>query len=583
MARRLLKGESNPNDTEPTMNAKIAALALVASLSTVACAAATDPTDATPPSEVGSTQQALGAATLGFAAPHQVAPDELQVPAMGFGYNTRTGQVGTVACYETTSNEVGPGRQGTVSFTSQMSTQSASSALSIDVDAKAHYGIYSWEGSFAMAREATSSSGSYTILLQASHLGKLVRGSTFALTPQAADLLARNRAAFLQSCGDEVINSVQYGSSLGVSYRVSFASDSQKQEMTASLGAKATFGELSTKLKSASASERKGISISITANQLGGDPSQLSRIIDATKAVTCSGDNLDACIGLAEKALAYASDTYPSQFTAGTGDVPVAFSSASGSSVAITDVSFGGVPSEVVQARGKLQSAFDQVVALKSLSSARAGSPAFDRAAVNKVQDAIDADNAAIQAAVPVCFDALETVDGATDPKVTACTSGARAALAKLHDPAALTKSLDAAARTFYGKSLAVAAVPGVCLDLYHGGLADYTSVGAYTCNQSNPQLWSFSIDGRIRNVMSTNACLDVEHSGVAEGTKVDIYSCDKTDQTWSIDEQGRLRGVTGMCVTVKAPTKDGEHLQATMQTCRDKDVPDAYQHFVVR
>ena len=145
-----------------------------------------------------------------------------------------------------------------------------------------------------------------------------------------------------------------------------------------------------------------------------------------------------------------------------------------------------------------------------------------------------------------------------------------------------MRKALDAASKVFYGKALALRDAPGTCLDLERGNLADFSSVGAYVCNGSNPQAWSYSMDGRVRNVMSTNACLDIDQSGVAEGTKVDIYSCNKTDQTWTIDSQGRLRGVTGMCVTLK-PAVAGQHIQATMQTCRDTDSPDAYQHFIVR
>lgn len=561
------------------MNTKLVALALVASLSSAACAvpAASDTAD------IATTGEALTeVGMLGVTVPHQVAPDALQLPDAGLGYNARSSQVAPISCFDVVTKSQ-PNQRGQVTFSSQLDTAQASSALSIDVDAKAHFGIYKGEGSFKMAREATSSSGSYTILLSASQLGPLLQSSSVALTSQAAELRERDPESFLQSCGDQVITSVQLGSRLAIAYRVSFSSDELKSEMTGSLSASATFGELSTKLSKASSSQKKGISISLTATQLGGDPSKLTRVLDPKSAVTCSGDNLDACLDLAQKALDYASNDYPTQFGASDGYVPVSFSTAKLSSVGISGVDFPDTPGSVVTARRDLQTAFDSVVTLRSLADVRATSPAYDAAKVKSVQAWLDADNAALQAVVPKCFDDVETVQGEDDPKVVACVSAAKQAIAKVHAESDVRAALDAAAQTFYGKSLVLAARSDVCLDLYHGGTSDFTSVGAYVCNGSNPQLWSYSMDGRIRSQMSTNACLDIDHSGVAEGTKVDIYSCDKTDQTWTLDDQGRLRGVTGMCVTLAAPAKAGDHVQATMQTCRDQDTAGAYQHFVVK
>lgn len=563
-----------------TLTALVVAATTALAATTVACAV---PAEGSSALEIGSVEEGLsGAAGLGASAPHQVAPDTLQLPAAGLGYNTRSGQVAPIACLDV-DMPARANQRGDLRFSSQMDTAQASSALSIDVDAKAHYGIYKGEGSFKMAREATSSSGSYTILLSASQLGPLLQSKTIALAADKAELRKNDPESFLQACGDQVVTSIQLGSRLNIAYRVNFASDELKQEMTGSLSASAGFGELSSKLSKASSSQKKSISITLSATQLGGDPSQLTKVIDPKSAVTCSGDNLDACIQLAQGALAYARDSYPNQFGTQDAFVPVSFATAKYSAVGVSGVDFPETPAAIVTARRNLQTAFDTVVAVRSLADVRATSPAYATDKVKAVQAALDADNSALQTAVPLCFDEIETVQSEADPKAIACVAAVKVALGKVHPETDLRAQLDAAALTFYGKALALRDRSDVCLDLYQGALNDFASVGAYTCNQSNPQRWSYSVDGRIRNVMSTNACLDIDHSGVAEGTKVDIYSCDKTEQTWTLDSQGRLRGVTGMCVTLAAPSKDGSLVQATMQTCRDQDTANAYQHFVVK
>jgi hypothetical protein len=549
--------------------------ALVAAAATALTAACAVPTEASSIAEIGCVEDAL-------TIRHQVAPDAMQLPGAGLGYNTRTGQVAATACLDVDMPARG-NQSSDVRFSSQMDTAQASSALSIDVDAKAHYGIYEGQGSFKMAREATSSSGSYTILLNASQLGPLLQSNRIALAADKAELRKSDPATFLRTCGDQVVTSIQYGSRLNIAYRVSFASDELKQEMTGSLSASAKFAELSTKLSSASSSQKKGITISLSATQVGGDPSQLTRVIDPKSAVTCSGDNLDACIKLAEVALTYASDTYPKQFSATSAYAPLSFSTAPYAAVGLSGVDYPEAPAAIVTARKKLQTAFDTVVAVRSLADVRATNRAYATDEVKAVQAALDADNAALQTAVPVCFDAVETAQSGSEPEAIACVAAVKDALAKVHSERDLRKQLDGAVRTFYGKSLALRDLPNACLDLHHGKLDDFSPVGSFTCNQSNPQRWSYSVDGRIRNIASTNACLDIERSGVAEGTKVGIFSCDKTEQTWTLDSQGRLRGTTGMCVTLTAPTKDATLAQATMQTCRDQDTANAYQHFVLQ
>lgn len=100
------------------------------------------------------------------------------------------------------------------------------------------------------------------------------------------------------------------------------------------------------------------------------------------------------------------------------------------------------------------------------------------------------------------------------------------------------------------------------CLDVYHGGTANYTNVDVYTCNQSGSQTWQFNFLGntqygaayQIKNPQS-GKCLDVDHSGTAAYTNVDIFTCNNSAaQTWVQSGDAFRSGVTasaGLCLDV--------------------------------
>jgi uncharacterized protein YjbI with pentapeptide repeats len=91
---------------------------------------------------------------------------------------------------------------------------------------------------------------------------------------------------------------------------------------------------------------------------------------------------------------------------------------------------------------------------------------------------------------------------------------------------------------------------PNLCLDVAHGGTANFTNVDIYQCNNSAAQIWGLQQVGtttlgkiyEIHAGVGSNMCLDDYHSGTANFTNVDIYQCNGSDaQRWVLD--GALNG----------------------------------------
>ena len=84
-----------------------------------------------------------------------------------------------------------------------------------------------------------------------------------------------------------------------------------------------------------------------------------------------------------------------------------------------------------------------------------------------------------------------------------------------------------------------------MCLDVYHGGTANYTNVDIYQCNNTVAQSWTFVpvyFNGnivyayRIMTDVASNMCLDDYHSQINNYNNVDIYQCNGTNaQIWYV------------------------------------------------
>ncbi|MDD3265989.1 MAG: hypothetical protein PHC75_02265 [Burkholderiales bacterium] len=124
-------------------------------------------------------------------------------------------------------------------------------------------------------------------------------------------------------CGDRLISSYSEGAFIIANIQVQLADKFQKQQFDAHIGANfGGFSELSAKISSIKTQYNLHGKIIISAFQLGGDPTQLSKVMPTT--MSCSFDDMAACDKLYNTGLSdYLKNSLPNQFTKDSAFTPI--------------------------------------------------------------------------------------------------------------------------------------------------------------------------------------------------------------------------------------------------------------------
>jgi len=136
---------------------------------------------------------------------------------------------------------------------------------------------------------------------------------------------AQDPMMFRANCGDKFISEQQLGGMLYVAVKLKFHTRQEKLKFNASLGADInSLLKLTENLSKAANSVQRDGALSVTAFQMGGDPTKLGKILgaksgaDSVSMLSCSLDNLRDCHKAINAILVYASDSsqgnFPAQF-----------------------------------------------------------------------------------------------------------------------------------------------------------------------------------------------------------------------------------------------------------------------------
>lgn len=115
-------------------------------------------------------------------------------------------------------------------------------------------------------------------------------------------------------CGDRLISSYEEGAALIFSLKLVFKDSSQKSEFKTKVNF--PFGNIlniSPEIEKITKKQNLGGVLKISGFQLGGDPTQLSRII-SLKTSTCSLNKMEDCQDMIKTMIDYASNEFPKQF-----------------------------------------------------------------------------------------------------------------------------------------------------------------------------------------------------------------------------------------------------------------------------
>ncbi len=247
--------------------------------------------------------------------------------------------------------------------------------MKFDVSAKGGYGMFSVSAEASYLREIEEKT--YTLSLnyyQYAHNTVSISVNGFgleALTESAKSFYQDGKNPYFGIiCGDYYISQYDQGALLLMNLSIELNSKYQKEQFKASSGG--SFGDIfsaSAKIETLAKSLKLTGSVSIQAFQIGGDPTQLGKILSKDTSgnyyiLRCSIDNMASCKQAADGILDYANSKFSTQFNfdTNTGLTPLG----SGFTIKQPIYYIGLAPPKflvdqtVIDARNKLSSALSQ-------------------------------------------------------------------------------------------------------------------------------------------------------------------------------------------------------------------------------
>ncbi|XP_018016674.1 uncharacterized protein LOC108673369 [Hyalella azteca] len=244
---------------------------------------------------------------------------------VGAGYSSDSQQIAPHICYNATVSSTA-GQQAYVQLNTAISFSDLESQLQMSVDISGKFLMFSAEAGASYLRSAQDKDYSLSlnyyeyatnnVAVQFAGYGEA------ALTEVGKDFYNGGKNPYFGLlCGDNYITSYQQGALLAMGINIKFSSSVAKQEFEEKAGA--TFGSIisaSERIKNVATQYNITGAVMMQAFQVGGDPSQLSKIFSKDSsgkyyALTCSLTTMDDCVLAASGLLDYAKESFSTQFS----------------------------------------------------------------------------------------------------------------------------------------------------------------------------------------------------------------------------------------------------------------------------
>ena len=289
--------------------------------------------------------------------------------------------------------------------------------LGFAIGARARYGIY--EGGLAADFLSRSTASRYSIVsayksAYSFPVEKLVSASLSQLGNEA-----KISGHWTTVCGNQFVSEIIKGAKLFVSISIDFSSDANKADFSAGFSIAGPMANVSSTLKKASQSVQQDARITISAYQLGGDVSQLTKVFgdqDAVKFyVQCTFGTIASCASVLENMVVYATDTqngFPAQLHPGAtpGPAVLEYGILPYENAGIFAAPYPGLSEVAGLARSELASHFEDNYTLLLAARRVLGSP-LSKEMRSAIQESMDVAQSNIEQILPVSKLCYEHVD----------------------------------------------------------------------------------------------------------------------------------------------------------------------------
>ncbi|WMN61951.1 internalin (plasmid) [Pseudoalteromonas xiamenensis] len=173
--------------------------------------------------------------------------------------------------------------------------------------------------SYSKQNAADNYTGTYTLFLSLKPKKRLLVADpqTGYLPTQAAiDLVNENPGDKFNNVGNEFVSAMEYGSQVMVTLKFQYKNDEDKVKWGGQLGVDwAGKVSVSGKLQKVDSDVKRNIKVTVSALQLGGDPTQLLSVIP-NQLVNCTMENPTPCFDVFKNTIDYVKTNYVKQFNA---------------------------------------------------------------------------------------------------------------------------------------------------------------------------------------------------------------------------------------------------------------------------
>jgi len=236
----------------------------------------------------------------------------------GIGYSTDTQSIGKAVCFET-DRIIKSGQSSILKFDEALDYQSLLKTFNLELDIKGGYGIFSTNDMFKYFQSIEENSYSLSINYFQKVTDNMIMTYSYdpenILTTIGKNIYKNNQnPMFRLLCGDTLINSYEEGAILIISLKISFSSREEKEQFDSKIGISiGSFLDASITISKLSQEYNLNGKVTIIGFQLGGDPSQLSKLMSSS-IVECDVKNTQACQETAKNLIDYISKVFPNQF-----------------------------------------------------------------------------------------------------------------------------------------------------------------------------------------------------------------------------------------------------------------------------
>ncbi|CAM3700242.1 MULTISPECIES: hypothetical protein [Pseudoalteromonas] len=171
--------------------------------------------------------------------------------------------------------------------------------------------------SYAKQNAADNYTGTYTLFLSLKPKKRLLVADPqtgFKPTQAALDLVNANPGDKFNNIGNEFVSAIEYGSQVMINLKFQYKNDEDKVKWGGQLGVDwAGKVSVSGKLQKVDEDVKRNIKITVSALQLGGDPTELLKVIP-NQLVNCTMENPTPCFDVFKNSIDYIKTNYVTQF-----------------------------------------------------------------------------------------------------------------------------------------------------------------------------------------------------------------------------------------------------------------------------